>query len=328
MNADRPTLVAVRDAAATLARGAGGDRLSAILADIVIPAKARPTERQRAALDRRMEALLADLLDRFAVVIGEPLDLPGSKALERLRATGLVVIPGLIETAILFAQAGELRPAPVTANDEGLLVELVGDAQGSVAAAAMDYVTGKGRRTAMRLLLEDLDAETAGALLLRTAALVAVDARVGHDRALEAAKSMLGGYDESRGLFVLADRLARALDAAGQMGPERLIAASFTGDAVLLASMLARRAGGATTSALDALTRPAEDVLGDLLALSGLDRGSAAALLSSWIAFVPSLDAARAIARFDGADRAALERLRADRQRPLEFRTALERLSA
>lgn len=200
--------------------------------DLSLPDAHRLTDRTRASMiamrdtltggiERDMRSFIvphvADRSELAASLTGASVPI----AIPILADAGLPLEAPLV--AILLRRAGEAALAATAPHAEEPHAYPVDDPDPAVAAAALALLVAQGRRRDAfgqpLILIDDLPAELAHALVWRIAAALRHYLRVQHDMDVhvadmlltDAAQAVLGRHDEARGLEALADRLARGL---------------------------------------------------------------------------------------------------------------------
>lgn len=256
-----------------LMRGAADDvraerRLAAMIGDVLLSDHDRLDEQTRTLVLRRLGALVALverdlrhfagrlLVSRALPEVALPLAGEGAVVLERLAATDLLrdtelmrVVIGQCAEAMLAARL----PGPAgEAGDTGLLLRLVDEEDGVIAAAARALLSAEGRRhEAMDGVAArgDLPAECQHRLVWLTAAVLreafapaAPGAALAElDRALtEAAERALAAHDEGERSEAAAMRLAAAIDARRDELPLLLVDALADRRPALFTALIAR----------------------------------------------------------------------------------------
>ncbi|MET1110798.1 MAG: DUF2336 domain-containing protein [Allosphingosinicella sp.] len=240
-------------------------RVSAAIADLALPEAFRLSDRQRITVSNLLRRLVGDIEDelRSALVAhfdGEE-DMPLRAALSSaslpialplLECSGALADPGLF--ALLLRRAEEHRLARA-APEHGLLIQLAGDSDPAVAAAAVSLlIAGSRRLDAFHeplLASDDLPAEVAHGLAWTVAAalrtyLVALHAIApdSADKAVtSAAAALLARHDEGEGADALARRLALRLEERRRLDDALLVRAAGEGALPLLLAGLSLRTG-------------------------------------------------------------------------------------
>ena len=321
------------------ARAAGRDRLPIVRRDLFLDDRARLTEQERAL----MSAMLGHLVDQVAdeIRLGLAPDLLAyaehdrDHVVPRLWYTGALDRPTLI--LLLLRRADEQLIAAAcrgarSASEGGAVERLVGDGDGAIASAAMALAVARGRRRDRfgRLGLEYDDVPSAEAHSL--AHLVAAAMRAGIagpsvaiDEALAAAAARLfERHDDQRRVEMRALVLADALVTARGADDDLIAALAAEGDAALISTLCAVRAGIAPETAWMLLVdNGAADAM--LLArLAGLARPAAAALVAALA--IPLLwgEPGEAIACFDRPAAPDIDAARRWWRLPPAYREALQ----
>ena len=240
-----------------------------------------------------MTAMLNDLVGSvssalLAAVSPPPVLLADPTSLTlRLLAAGLLDREELV--SLLLLRADEHRIASAFAGRAGprklpLLPRLVGDKDARVAAAAMALVVSRGhRRDAFgqpRIELADLSAGEAQSLAFAVAATLAESGSGDRSALAEAAAAVGCGPDESESLDSAVSNLVLALEAAGRLDDKTLETVMEDGEAVLLAALLARRAGISAETGWGYLVGGQDGGLALLARMAGLARPSAPRLIA------------------------------------------------
>jgi len=312
------------------ARTRGSRRLASVRRDFFLDPAHRLTEQERAL----MTAMLHDLVASVAGDVLAALTSPSGRAANPADLATRLTAVGLLDreqtVSLLLKRADEHRIAGAFAGRAGprklpLLPRLVGDADGSVAAAAMALVVARGRRRDTfgqpRIELVDLPPAEAECLALSVAAGLA-DAGAGERPALaEAAATVTGSLAPADSLDAAVGGLVDALDAAARNDDAMTEAAARDGEASLVAGLLARRAGISVETAWGYLIGGQDGGLALLARMADLGRQTAARLLAEF-GSLAGVSVEDEIARFDslGPDEvtAALDWWRL----PPEFRDA------
>lgn len=270
-----------------------------------------------------MTAMMADLIDCIAdeISVAGALNDNGSVAglFSRLRSSGLLDVPQLV--AALLRRAEEerlseaLRPGGASGKSR-LLHALAADSSEPVAAAAMALVLGRSRRRdrfgGPRILLDDLPAEAACALVHSVAAAIGHD-RSDHRSACEGAVAVFGRHDEGKRLEALCFALVQALESSGRLDESLLRSAVEEGEVAVFVEALARLGG----IDLDSCWAKLEGAggLALLLRIARIPRSLAAELIGSF-GDVLGDGAGAEMEQFDALDEnranAARDRLRLD----------------
>jgi len=137
----------------------------------------------------------------------------------------------------------------------------------------------------------------------------------------EAAAAVGSGHDESESLDSAVNNLALALDAAGRLDDKTLEAVMEDGEAVLLAALLARRAGISAETSWGYLVGGQDGGLALLARMAGLARPSAARLIAEFAA-LSGASVEEEAARFDELGGEVVEAALAWWRLPPPFRDA------
>jgi hypothetical protein len=316
------------------ARTRGSRRLASVRRDFFLDPAHRLTEQERALMTAMLNDLVGSVSAGLMAAVSAPLHRSPEAAglASRLSATGLLDREELV--SLLLRRADEHRIAAAFSGRAGprrlpLLPRLVGDSDSKVAAAAMALVVGRGqRRDAFgqpRVELVDLPPVEARCLAFAIAAALADAGAAGRPALAEAAAAISSVPDEPGSLDSLVAALAGALEAGGRADDQTLEAVMEDGEAVLLAALLARRAGISAETGWGYLVGGQDGGLALLARMAGLARPSAARLIAEFAA-LSGASVEEEAARFDemGDDdvAAALDWWRL----PPEFRDALSAL--
>lgn len=234
--------------------------------------------------------------------------------------------------AVLLRRAREaVLGARIARPDADSPAPFIADPDPGVAEAAMALLVAESRRRdrfgAPALLLDDLSAELAAWLVWRIAAALRHYLKAFHDfdgadaDALlgEAARSVLTGHDEGRGLHATATRLASRLSAHDRIDGTLLEALARAGRMPAFAATLAAAARLPQDEVWALIADPGEGRLATLLRAVDPGRTQAAAILL----LLSEADAGASVDAFDActvdAARAALAPLALDR----EYRSAI-----
>lgn len=290
------------------ARTRGSRRLASVRRDFFLDPAHRLTEQERALMTAMLNDLVGSVSNALLAAVSAPSgQSPNAISLApRLSTAGLFDREELV--SLLLRRADEHRIASAFAGRAGsrklpLLPRLVGDKDAPVAAAAMALVVARGqRRDAFgqpRIELADLSVGEAQGLAFAVAAALA-ETGIGARSALaEAAGSIGSGLDQSESLDTAVNNLALALEAAGRMDDKTLEAVIEDGEAVLLAALLARRAGISAETSWGYLVGGQDGGLALLARMAGLQRPTAARLIAEF-ASLSGASVEEEAARFDG----------------------------
>jgi uncharacterized protein (DUF2336 family) len=329
MSLDRPSGSDLDGAAQLLASARA--RISAAAADLERPAALRLTDWQRTTLSAMLERLVGSIEDELRSALLTRLPDAPEALLAALSSAQVPLARPILDrgsalqqpalVSALLRRAEEHRLRRVQGSDQPLLLELSGDADPDVAAAAMAVLIGQtGRRDAFDeplLPREDLRAELAHDLVWAVAAALRVSLTTRHgldagtaDAALAAlAGDILARSDEGDGFDSKCARLVLALRSAGRLERGLLVRGVGEGHLSLFLAGVAAEASldvdavweiycAASGAGLPLLLRAAgfsrEEAAGALLALqqseqqlaSQLDRieGIAPAQAAGWTA--------------------------------------------
>ena len=289
------------------ARTRGSRRLASVRRDFFLDPAHRLTEQERAL----MTAMLHDLIGTAA---GEVLAALPNHALEapdpaelalRLWSAGLLDREALV--SMLLRRADEHRIANVYSGRAGsrqlpMLPKFVGDADASVAAAAMALVVARGRRRDAfgqpRIELADLRYGEAAIVAFSVAAALAPDGNGMQLALADAARTVAAAHSPTDSLDAAVANLVEALDGAGRNDDAMAEAAAADGEASLLAGLLAGRAAISIDTAWGYLIGGQEDGLALLARMAGLKRPTAARLIAEFGALTGA-SVEEQIARFD-----------------------------
>lgn len=334
-----PVAAAAEREAAIPARAAGRGRLHTVRTDFFLDPRQRLSEQERALMTAMLADLVGSLADDLRVELSgfEPANDDGERLFDSLRSSGLLDIPDLVRLLLLRAEeeriAGVLRSASAPARPRFLQL-LVSDDEPAVAAAAMALILARGRRRdrfeSPRVIFDDLSAESAVALVSAIAACLRTDLakRFGcgtaDERLREAVQAVLSRHDEGNRLEARLFELTHALDAAGRLEENIILASLEEGEAMLLAEILGRRAGIAFDASLQYLAGSAGE-LALLLRMSCISRAVAGEILVR-LADVAGSDAETEIAYFDTLSEDEVEKARKWLRLDEPYRSAVEAL--
>jgi uncharacterized protein (DUF2336 family) len=306
MSDQRVTQGEARGDAARMLHAAAIERLSVALTDLFLPARFRLSEWHRttmAALLARLVRSVEDqlrgaLAERFAeaefpelhaalVVPHVEIALPILEPSSALRDSELV--------ALLLRRAEEHRLHRAALRSavapDGLLGELVRDADAELAEMAMAVMIGHSRRLDAfqepLIATTELPAELEHRLVWTVAAalrsyLISIHRIIPSDadRALaEAAARRLAAYDEGEGLEARCLMLARRLEALGRLGNDFIARSLAEGGLPLLLAALSLRCDLAGDAVWEVLSDPTERGAPLLLRAAGLSREEAGPIL-------------------------------------------------
>lgn len=239
-------------------------RVSAAMADLALPEALRLSDRQRLTVSHLLRRLVADIEDelrsalaaQFAADSEEPLRAALSSASLAIAIPllegGALADPGLF--ALLLRRAEEHRLAR-SAPERRLLVDLAGDSDEEVAAAAVSLLIADSRRLDAfqepLVAQGDLPAEVAHGVAWTVAAALRTYLIARHgiapaaaDSAVTSAASLwLRRYDEGAGADALARRLALRLDERRRLDDSLLVRAVAEGALPLFLAGLSIRTG-------------------------------------------------------------------------------------
>lgn len=276
-------------------------RLAATMADIRLPQRLRLSEWQRTTVGALLARLVRTVEDDLRAAIADPA-LAGHDALHAALTSAHVAIAApILERApafptpalasILLRRAEEHRLHKASGAEKTLLLDLIADEDGAIAADAMAVLIAQSARLdpfqEPRFGRTELDAELQHGLVWTIAAalrryMVAYHRVAGEvaDRALATAGGhILASYDEGASLDALCLRLARSLQAGEGLG-DALLARSLdeAGLPLFLAGLGAR-----TRLDIPAVWEVLSDPEGDgpvfLLRAAGVARAAAGAIL-------------------------------------------------
>jgi hypothetical protein len=275
-------------------------RVSAAMADLALPEALRLTDRQRLTVSHLLRRLIGDVEDELrsalAVHFSEESEAPLRAALSSaslaiavpLLEGGALADPALF--ALLLRRAEEHRLARA-APERRLLVELAGDSDEAVAAAAVSLLIADSRRLdAFQEPLVangDLPAEIAHGLAWAVAAALrtyliarhAVAPAAADAAVTSAASAWLGRYDEGAGADPLARRLALRLEERGRLDDTLLVRSVTEGVLPLFLAGLSLRSGLDLAALWELLPDASGRGAPVVLRGSNVDREAAASIL-------------------------------------------------
>ena len=297
------------------ARAAGRGRLSTVRLDFFLNPAERLTEQERALMTVMLHCLVGDI----AAEIRAGLPASWSAAnddetvlIDSLNRAGLLDDPELI--ALLLRCADEERIGSAARgrsgrNDARAVQTLVSHPNGEVSAATMGLVLARGRRRdrfgQCLIGFDDLSREAAERLVYAIAAVIRADATATRGAAAAdtelagAASQVLDRHEPARGTEALTKVLVAALDSAGALTDDLLLACSQEGEVRFLAHVIAVRAGIRASVAADELLSGSAQRLMALLRLAGFSRDLTASLLAGVGDLLGIDDAGEAIGIFD-----------------------------
>ncbi len=355
MSTEPPSAREAHGDAARQLLAAARERFAVASVDLLLPDQARLTEWQRITA----AALLAQLVQTIESALRAELAaaFPGHEAFRAaLGSAHVPIVLPILERAnilrdidlgtVLVRRVEEHRfHREQQGAADALLLELIGDDDATVAAAAMALLIARSRR--FDRFNEPLMDETELAAELQhklvwivAAALRQYAVRHHHVSPAEldsvlaaAATAQIGAHDEGESLEARASRLAAALDAAERLDDALVLRVIAEGDLPLFVAALGRRAGLAFEAAWEVLSDPRGKGPPLLLRASDVTREAAAAILLSLntrsrLFSGREGDAAAAqLDRYDAIDvRAARATLRLWQADP-GYRSAIARLS-
>jgi len=299
----------------TPARAAGPDRLSTVRVDFFLNPADRLTEQERALMTAMLGCLVSDIAAEICVALP-----PGwvganddeAAIVEELTRAGLLDETELM--ALLLRRADEERIATAARSrigrrDARALQALVSHDNGSVAAAAMALILGRGRRRdrfgQCLVSVHDLSREAAGRLVQAIAASLRSDVAPAHGTAaadgelVAAAARLMATHDPSRSIDALTSVVVEVLDRAGCLSDELLLACAQEGEVGFIAEVVGRRAGIPAKVAFEELLSGKADRLMPLLRVGGISRDVCAGLLASIGDLLGIADPGAAIGIFD-----------------------------
>jgi hypothetical protein len=300
-----PIAAASKEEGPAPARGAEGDRLPTVRADLLLDPALRLTEQERAFMTGMMADLVDLVVDEITAAGGLNDNGPSRPLFDRLRSARLLDIPELL--AVILRRAEEERlcsalRAPSQATKSHFLHALAADADESIASAAMALVLGRSRRRdrfgGPRVLLDDLPAEAAVAFVHAVAAAVGEN-RGDHRSACRGAQTLLAQHDEGRRLEALGFALVHALESANRLDEHVLRSAMADGEIALLLESLSRTGGIGFDSCWTALHSTGG--LAMLLRIGGFSRPFAAETIAALGDLLPA-GAAGEMEYFDHID--------------------------
>jgi hypothetical protein len=318
---------------------AGGERLSAVMADFFLDPDQRLTEQERALIGALLDGLIGWIADRICSALPQYAtaanDADGYGLRLTLSRAGLLQRRDLM--GLLLRAADEERIAAVARlrfpEGASLLQRLIANGSAEVSAAAMELILARGRRRDRfgqpRLEYDDLPADLAASLANSVAAacrtmVVAVGGNADTDAELaDAAGALVRAHDEGKGIGRLSMELATALSRAGMLDDDLLASALHEGDARILADSLALRAGIDADAAWDLL---ASGQMPLLVGMAGVPRRFAAELMAAIGDQLGLADPASAIAWFDRIDDSDVDQARQTMRLGRHYRDAIARL--
>ena len=297
------------------ARAAGPGRLSTVRIDFFLDPAERLTEQERALMTAMLGCLVGDIAGEICVAL--PPGWVGANDDEAAIVEELTRARLLDETelmALLLRRADEERIGIAARSrigrDARALQGLVSHDNGSVAAAAMALILGRGRRRdrfgQCLVSFHDLSSAAAGRLVQAIAAsmrsdLAAVHGAAAADGELTAAAGrLMATHDPSRGIDSLMSAVVEVLDRAGCLSDELLLASAHEGEVGFIAEVVGRRAGIPAKVAFEELLSGKADRLTAVLCVGGISREVCAGLLAGIGDLLGIDDPGAAIGVFDG----------------------------
>lgn len=290
----------IHDDAARALLAAARERFAVAAADLLLPESARLTEWQRVTAAALLTRLVRGIEDQLRLRLAERFE--GHEALHAALSSARVPIAlPILERAnvlrdadlgnVLVRRVEEHRYWKANAPADGgdLLFELVRDADGEVAAEAMELVIARSRRfdrfQEPDLGEVDLPAELQHKLVWLVAAALRQYIVQQHgigpvDGAIEEeAGALIAAHDEGAILEARAMRLARRLQALDRLDDALLARALSEGMLPLFIASLAARAGMAHAAAWEVTADPRGRGPAILLRAAGVGRDAAASIL-------------------------------------------------
>ena len=298
------------------ARAAGPGRLSSVRVDFFLDPAERLTEQERALMTAMLGCLVGDIVAEICVTL--PAGWVGANddeaaIVEVLTRAGLLddtELMGLLLTRTDEERIGTAARARSGRRDARALQGLVSHDNGSVAAAAMALILGRGRRRdrfgQCLVSFHDLSTEAADRLVQAIAAFLRTDLAPVHGTAAAdgelsaAAARLLATHDPSRSIEALTAAVVAVLDGAGCLSDELLLACAQEGEVGFIAEVVGRRAGVGARVAFEELLSGNGERLAALLRVGGASRELCAGLLASIGDLLGIDDPGAAIGVFDG----------------------------
>ncbi len=309
----------------------GPERLPVAMADFFLDERLRLTDEERSLMAAMLRELVDDIADEliaaFPPILAARAELLRDGLYRKLRAAGLLARRELV--SLLMRRVSEQRlSVHAGAKGDELVSALVGDADSSVAEAAMALALARGRRrdrfARLKSEFDDLPAEEAVALVSAVAAALGLGLNDESDQQIStASRQLLAAHDEGRRLEERVEMLARALEASGRAGDDMIRECARHGDCALLAALLARRAGMAHGEAWE-LFASGEPMI--LARLAGCDRATAAQIVAAFEPTARGDSAEGSIERFDALEDDEVEARRRWLRLDGQYRAAREAL--
>jgi hypothetical protein len=330
------------DEPVSLARVAGGDRLSTVTADFFLDPAKRLTEQERALIGSLLDDLIGWIADQVRSAIPQQYapanDADGHALREILCSAGLLQRRDLM--AVLLRSADEERIASAMRvrfpSSPKLLQRLISSPDADVSAAAMELILARGRRRNRygqpRLDFDDLPERVAGGLVHAVAAALRSRAVASPDRDADrelskAADALLRARDPDKAIDGLSRRFVETLAKAGLLDEAVLDAAMREGDIRMVAHGLAFQASIEVASAWELMTDGAHDGAPLLLRMAGASRTFAAQFIAAIGDQLGIADPAHAIRAFDSLEADRIVATAAWMQLEPSYRTAANRLT-
>jgi hypothetical protein len=322
------------------ARAGRRGRLETVRLDFFLSPGERLTEQERALMTAMLHCLVGDIaaeiragLPSFSAGAGDD----AAVLIDTLARARLLDDPELI--ALLLRRADEERIASAARarsgrHDARAIQALVSNPNAEVSAATMGLILARGRRRdrfgQCLVSFDDLPPAAAHRLVYAIAAVLrgdpaAADGAEAGDRELpRAAADLLGRHEPARGIEALTAALVAALDQAGGLTDELLLACGQEGEVGFLAQVVAVRAAIAGDVARDELLSGSAQRSMALLRLAGFSRELCASLLASVGDLLGIEDAGEAIGIFDALSAAEIEAAGSWLTAPASYRAAIE----
>jgi uncharacterized protein (DUF2336 family) len=287
---------------AALLLASARERLAVALADLALPGPHRLTEWQRASVSALLGGLIQGIEEELRSELAVFFSTPGAEAVHAAITSAHLPIAGpilersfaLADTAllnVLLRRAEEHRLHKSASAEGGLLVELAGDGDESVAAEAMAMLIALGGRLDRFqepvLARTELGAEFQHRVIWAVAAALrrylTVEQRVppqAADRAIAAcANRILAAYDEGRTIDSVALRLSRRLYQESRLDDVLILRSLGEGGLPFFIAALSVRTSLAQEAVWELLSEPSGRGAALLLSAAEVARSEAGAIL-------------------------------------------------
>jgi hypothetical protein len=314
-------------------RRAGAGRLDTVRADFFLDEQERLSDEERSLMSAMLRGLIAEVADELiagmpALTAARP-EHARDLAYRRLRNARLLDRPELLSLLLRRADEQQLSGRHEAGSD-GVVAQMVADADPNVSAAAMALTLARGRRrdrfARLGLEFDDLSAEDAVAVVHATAAALRESLDDDADLPLaQSAAGFLSRHDEGRRLDAAVASLARVLDASGRAGDDTVVRLANEGEAPLLVALLSRRAG---VDLVDGWSLFSGGQAMMLARMAGCARTTAAQILVAFEALLAGSAPEGAIGEFEQIEEGRVERCRQWMRLDPHYRAARDLIEA